>query len=758
MEYFDPSGLFPSISQELLSRLPLQNLHWDSPSRPLRSINSLHVDLVAQGQAQQAFQSASERNATVHRASIADSIHSNESTTHRASSQGPYATEQKTVFEAGTGTFQGSLRERRHQIPGLRQTPYLKIYLLRCDDNDSYKSSSRKLLREWVKQHTSVPKSSTSLNKQDNHDAFEWLILHIVLPNTPAAAQPRHSASNRGTSAGNSEKATGTSRWPGMGSSTILEKIRSDFNGSAKLQKDRVCQIRISRGHNQGQGSGQGDKGGDSKEEQEKSWMDLISKLKSSILTSFDLRVSQYEEDIREKEAQRSLPGWNFCTFFVLKEGLARAFESVGLVQDALIGYDELSAGLDAIIRDRTSLPTDTGQAGSFLPFTEDLRRDLEETQLENDNNLDRENVKVEAGGPDPLPLSATKKRYRDLILSNNISIFDFQSYVFSRQMSLSLRLANARSSRSELMAKLQTDSGIESPSNNQHQNQRTLNLTSPEGSENLEELAKICRRAMSFITSISRTIRVDLWNGYTSSQAADTSHPATSKARSKKVSHVIDNMVASWIYSLAQQVLAETSTRALPIPPSSLIDLPLSSEKTAVFGVKRQEPKVAIPEPKTMMHPARNSSLQTAQTVQQEPLSQNMLPGSASDQESELGQNHSGPSTGKFLKSGLEDLAASRAALYLLARSVLGKLGQARDWISSWDALAPRATAPESSMQDVDLSDDSAGVERKTELTADTTTTFQGIRDPFLIAATQDKKSFYNLYEVRTLDLVLIV
>ena len=127
-----------------------------------------------------------------------------------------------------------------------------------------------------------------------------------------------------------------------------MEKLRSDFNSSSKGAPDRIAQIRIAINDVPydvlprlvpAVPSGSWETAQDA----ENAWSDLLAKFKSLILTSFDRRVAQYEEDIKEKAGQRSLPGWNFCTFFILKEGLARGFESVGLVEDALVGYDELS-------------------------------------------------------------------------------------------------------------------------------------------------------------------------------------------------------------------------------------------------------------------------------------------------------------------------------------------------------------------------------------------------------------------------------
>lgn len=48
-------------------------------------------------------------------------------------------------------------------------------------------------------------------------------------------------------------------------------------------------------------------------------WTDLIAKLKDGILTTFDAYVAAREEEIKKSESQRMLPGWNFCTFFILK-------------------------------------------------------------------------------------------------------------------------------------------------------------------------------------------------------------------------------------------------------------------------------------------------------------------------------------------------------------------------------------------------------------------------------------------------------
>jgi hypothetical protein len=158
-----------------------------------------------------------------------------------------------------------------------------------------------------------------SIPNAENHDAFEWLIIHVVIPNTVAATQPRLAGAKASDSSTDiAAKSSSTSRWRG-GSSTLLEKLRSDFNGTSKNSVDRVAQVRIGindvpydllprvvpavpTGYTE------------TEQDAENAWADLVAKFKALILSSFDLRVRQYEEDIKEKDAQRSLPGWNLGT------------------------------------------------------------------------------------------------------------------------------------------------------------------------------------------------------------------------------------------------------------------------------------------------------------------------------------------------------------------------------------------------------------------------------------------------------------
>ncbi|KAJ9137206.1 Trafficking protein particle complex subunit 10, partial [Coniochaeta hoffmannii] len=751
VEYFDPHGVFKLLAPGLIPRLPLHDLHWQSPSRPLRSIQTLHVDLVPAGSdlsnPLSPLTSPNPKAAGLHRT---ESGASRDDGFQTATIGGRVAsTEQVDTSRAAAGTGKG----RRHQIPGLRRTPYLKVLLVRCDDNDTYKAQTRAEIREWIKANASpaTTNSKKTGNPADHHDAFEWLIIHVVIPNTIAATQPRLSGSkaNSDSNPDLTSKSSSTSRWRG-GSSSLLDKMRSDFNTTTKGAVDRVAQIRI----------GINDVPYDmlprvvpavptgyveTEQDSENAWADLIAKLKTLILSSFDRRVSQYEDDVKEKDAQRTLPGWNFCTFFILKEGLARGFESVGLVEDALVGYDELSVGLDAIIEEQAAAASTAAHGGALLTYTDDLRRLAQRavTQISAGNMAFEDEEAVDLQSSDTstadmfkdIPISSAKKPYRDLILENKVSIFDFRCYIFARQISLLLRLGNAWSTREELLAKLkeQQDSVM-------HLHGVAPRVPPPkpaDESENLTMLAEICRRTLEFIPAVSQVIRRDILAGMAPKAATDGESALADQHIDPALSESIDNIVASFAFSVAQQILAQTSTKALPIPPSILVP------------TDGQEPKAAIPEPKTMMHPARSTSLNVRPTGVRAPSSPNIFPGSA---RGGVVPDADQPNGG-FLKAGLEELAARRAELYALSRNTLEESGKRRGWSDGWASVPIVGDTDVVDMVEIDLDDDAKPAPEAAASPSHgaMSTSLAGIENDLLRTALDNRDDFYRLYEILT-------
>lgn len=633
VEYTDPSGLFPIARPIIENKLPLKNLHWKSPTRPVRSIESLRIGFVP---AQY------------------------ESTERKSSSDAPG----------------GQVTHRRHQIPGLRQTPYLKIYFLRCDDNDTYKGSARKAVREWIKTHASTPQSHASASSQEKHDAFEWLIVHVVQDGEGP------------------EKPASSSKWSGFSTSTVLEKLKADFNGTSKSAIDRVAQLRLPR-------LGTTQKPPELADQIE----DIVEKMKNGILASFDQRVAQYEDDIREKDSQRSLPGWNFCTFFILKEGLARGFENVGLFEDALIGYDELSVGLDTAVREQL-WGTGDHHGSTFLTSSADWKAKakaaLDSPAASSDNDPkgdDGEVPSIPDISAEDFPLDSNRKSYRELILASNISIFDFRTYIFSRQLTLLLRAARA-------------------PAVMNREPESEKSTRKDNKAEDLMLLSEICERSTEFIGIAARTLRYDLEYGL-----SDMDSPVRSD--------VVNNLVSSWAYSAASQILSQTYTPTLSLPDSSL--------RAAGKKVDASNTADAVAETRQGI-PRRSSSLM-------------MPPGRPVSQDIDVmgpvqprGNDQKQPLVAH--KTGSEQLASGRGELYTLSRRILEDIASRCGWKEKWNDLGLLFDEKnDGDLTEVSLDDDGEDDVPETK----SNSPLIGIELPVLKAALKSRKAFLLQYEVLT-------
>ncbi|MCJ1467387.1 hypothetical protein MMC07_006011 [Pseudocyphellaria aurata] len=742
VEYHDPSGIFPLFSNELQQRLPLRNLHWNSPSRPLRSICSLHVDLVpADGQKLHGasfYHSSEDVVSTKINSTIGDAVIDVQQGKHNL---------QGTEFK----------KERRHQIPGLRQTPYLKIYLLRCDDTEAYKSVSRKLLRDWVKEHTHPSQSSNSISKGENHDAYEWLIIHVLPPNKDAADGPRSSGSPGGDS--RADRGSSGTRWSARGSSTVIEKIRSDFCSASKTAVDRVAQIHLGQDLRAAGVTRFSNVSSDQQlSDERKGWNDLVSKFKCLILASFDLRVSQYEDDIKEKESQRSLPGWNFNTFFVLKEGLAKGFESVGLIEDALTVYHELAAALNAIVDQENPNVTTRGQTSHFRESTDDIWEEFQKAgsavqdglQYPNNTasgvNLQTQPINGSFHDFGALILDTNKKPYREMILGNNISAYDFLSYVFARQVSLLLRLAN--------VVYLQ-DSSLNGRTGDIEPNKSELwpKSTGPrpdaieEEAENLLILSNVCQHAVEFISSVTHIIRNDLRS---SIEERAQAHEGMSKLPETLCNDIVENLVASWIFSVSQCILGKTSTQAL----STQLQPLLRQFKSVGGGLATLENDFADT---TMIlqredFPTRTSSLFSVTSKLAESPGQAELPVVTSLDALRLLPPGSA-------QTGSHELASQRAELSCLSRRALCDLGLRFNlWKGHWKELG---STQSSSNDMVEISLRGAGEDRQKSPEESSMTaracSLVGLRNRALNSALISKSAFYAAYEHLTASILAL-
>lgn len=658
MEYHDPFGVFPLVSRPIAARLPLRNLNWQSAFRPLRQIRSLHVDFVPD----QATQSALRPDEPRAGGSTAPGLNSFD------------------IVRSGRDAKKDTVKERRHQIPGLKTSPYLKLYVLRCDDKEAYKETERKQIREWIREH------ATSDGKRDNHDAFEWMILHVVVPDTVSASEPRwREASVSKDSEEPKERPKSSAKWPGKSTRTVFDRLRADFNESSKIGPDRIAQIRLRKDDvpaNLLPALAVTSMLEETPQERENAWNDLMTKFKILLLGPFDLRVRQYEADIAQQEARRSLPGWNFCTFFIHKEGLAKALESIGLVEDALAIYDELAFGLETVVRDIASGQAD-GTATTFDAHTDDIEERITGSKAATASGEGHEKApdRSAMGGSDLF-----NKDYREKIVRSSISVFDFFCYLFLRQKTLILRLANTRAS------------------------QAALGVSGKEGGEDLVLISEVCWRASSFIHNNARTLRHDLSSGPGSeSKQAD-----------------IESLVCSWEYAVADQVLKETAASALD--SSSAEAQPASSNGTPRRPVDFSFGMGANP------YPQRGSSL-PSHKVQLPDLKARTDGGNVA-----LGSSQVGSTIELNAKPGIPgqpELAAYRAELLIVQRNMLEQLAERRNWFAGWAALKHAGK-----LEDVDL--DVKNAEGETQ----NSTIASSLLAPILVPALESETNFHANFE----------
>lgn len=604
VECTDPANLLSHIEPFVGERLPLRNLHWKSPNRPLRSIDTLNVSFT----------------------------------------------------RTDDGQSNAAFGQRRHQIPGLRQTPYVKIFLFRCDDKDTYKESGRKQIRHWIKNYTTPSEGKKSANNQEYHDAFEWMVVHVVLPDTTAASEPRISkftSTSLGTT-DSTDSVSSKSKWPGKSSSTIYEKLLADFNSSSKSHINRVVQVRLPK-------SGQNKiPHALSPTEIEEQWQDLVEKLKVTILASFDTRVAQYEEDIKERDAQRTLPGWNFCTFFVLKEGLAKGFENVGLLDDAMAGYDELSVGLDAIVKEQAM--RDDGDQGTLLPFSKEMKDKLRVAlgKLRNENAASKEETPDFASDwlfqmdAKALPFDTRRKNYQDLILSNEVSALDLRTYIFSRQLELLRRRAKVSQSTSR-------DS-----TENQFRN------SSMGGTFNMHMLAEIGLRGVKFVGLSARAMRRDLYRAWGGQEGLSGEDLKTQR-------DVIDNVVGSWTWTAALQLLEMTNTSALELPD----DLGSTTASLARNSVLIHSLMSANGDSETQTR-GDQSPASARPSTDQDLFTLETYTGRMTVSSVQPPQILSQREPSKSAKTGADQLASSRAEILMLARRVVERLGSKKGYIQA--------------------------------------------------------------------------
>ncbi|OMJ18200.1 Trafficking protein particle complex subunit 10 [Smittium culicis] len=112
--------------------------------------------------------------------------------------------------------------------------------------------------------------------------------------------------------------------------------------------------------------------------------------------------------------SMRQMPGWNYTSFFILKEALAHLYYIVDAYDESLKQYDELEAIFhESLITNSLSWFKDVG---------------------------------VNKPGADCVDLlRIPSDTYRSLIIENKISVFDYRVYLFGCQAMLLIKSGNIK-------------------------------------------------------------------------------------------------------------------------------------------------------------------------------------------------------------------------------------------------------------------------------------------------------------------------
>ncbi|KAI9913073.1 hypothetical protein PsorP6_005720 [Peronosclerospora sorghi] len=195
-----------------------------------------------------------------------------------------------------------------------KELPLTCLYLVKCEDFDTYKNSVRLALTNWVE-------AMTAAN-------VEWLVLYVPL--------------------GTRSKASGNA--PNPVYKKIFDRLRADFfvvkkaptslgaamssSSTSAAGLDKVCKIDVLEGTSF---FGQ-------QQQHESQWTDLVGRLRHCIMDAFEIKCFQYEEQLRVLDTQRGASGWDFGAFFLAKEQVALMYHQMSLQDDAIRHFDELDA------------------------------------------------------------------------------------------------------------------------------------------------------------------------------------------------------------------------------------------------------------------------------------------------------------------------------------------------------------------------------------------------------------------------------
>lgn len=259
----------------------------------------------------------------------------------------------------------------------LERWPYVNLFFVSCDDSDLYRAQVRNEIRAWLAA-LPTPASDTSAPRAPH------MIVYVPMP----AVAPGAAASAGAKS--------GMGRFMSSGKSSVLEKLRADFNSS---QCEHV--VALSRRPAPS-------------DPDPALWVDVLARIKALTLERLTLvvdaqcaAVDAYEQQVSEG-APKAAPVGGLVTRY---EALITTLERLGLLEDAARWYDALRA---------RALATLAQQRGALAPGGD------------------------EPGDDSLLLLGPLRKPYASLLASESITRFDLLCYLYARHAMLLGALGDA--------------------------------------------------------------------------------------------------------------------------------------------------------------------------------------------------------------------------------------------------------------------------------------------------------------------------
>ncbi|CAK4628819.1 hypothetical protein LEN26_007291 [Aphanomyces euteiches] len=285
VNYEDHGGVWQFLYPSLIQRLPLRGIAWKNHLQTTKTIDRLHVNF-------------------------------------------------QQILPAGQQTMDNS-------------TGLVYLFVVKCEDMDTYKMKIKPALSAWVDRMT--------LHKN------EWLVLYV-----PLGTQASTSSTSRGLGAFSQ-----TFRDSSKIYRKIFERMKIDIaDKGEKTKMDRICKIDVLEGSSvQGAVPGQ-------QQQHESQWSEVLIKLKTCIMDAFDSRCLEHEEQLRLLDGKRTMDGWDFSSFLQVKESLALLYIQATLFDDAIRHYDELEAiytSLDSAPDDQTKRLVNDDPIFMSSPFDLDM-------------------------------------------------------------------------------------------------------------------------------------------------------------------------------------------------------------------------------------------------------------------------------------------------------------------------------------------------------------------------------------------------